>query len=68
MTNEEKRVRRKQRLKTIGLYLDDLLMLLGGVALVTAAALAAGAAAAFAAAGCWLSAAAWIMARARRRG
>ncbi|WP_312637147.1 hypothetical protein [Oscillibacter sp.] len=68
MTNEEKLARRKQRLKAVGLYLDDLLMLLGGAALVTAAALAAGAAAAFAAAGCWLSAAAWIIARARRRG
>lgn len=68
MTTEEKRDRRNRRLKMIGLYLDDLLMLLGGVSLVTAAALAAGAAAAFAAAGCWLSAAAWIMARARRRG
>lgn len=68
MTKDEKRARRKQLLKMIGLYLDDLLMLLGGVSLVTAAALAAGAAAAFAAAGCWLSAAAWIMARAKRRG
>jgi len=73
MSEEEKKARWVQWLKNLGhkimaVYLDDLLMLLGGAALVTAAAIAYGAAAAFATAGCWCIVMAWLVARARRKG
>lgn len=68
MTEDEKKERWARRWKTLGLYLDDLLLALGGVLLVTAAALRFGAAAAFASGGVWLTLAAFVVARARWKG
>ena len=68
MSEEEKKTQRAQRLKTLGLYLDDILLALGGVALVTAAALAFGAAAAFGTAGICLIFLSRRVARAQQEG
>lgn len=68
MTEDEKKERRARRIKMLELYLDDLMLALGGVLLVTAAALRFGAAAAFASGGVWLTLAAFAVAQARRKG
>ena len=67
----ERRQRRRERrnalLRTLGLYLDDLLLLWGGMCFVAAAALKWGAAEALGVAGMSLVAYAVIVARAGRR-
>lgn len=69
-------MKRKQTIKTraepalrwLATYIDDLLLLGGGVCFVWAAALQFGAAAALATAGCCLTAYAVVIARAKRGG
>ena len=64
---QARRERRSRRLAALGRYLDDLLLLGGGMCFVGAAALQFGFAAALTAAGSCLVIYAWIVARAGRK-
>ena len=64
---EERAERRRRALSFLGLYLDDLLMVSGGVCVVSAAALRWGAAAGLATAGGCLVLFSVLVARAGRR-
>jgi len=64
---EERAERRKKRLALLGLYLDDLLMLSGGVCFTAAAALRWGAAGGLAVCGGCLMVFSVLVARAGRR-
>ena len=64
---EEKAERRKKALALLGLYLDDLLLVSGGVCFTAAAALRWGAAEALAVCGGCLAVFSFLIARAGRR-